>query len=233
LLLVTVFKMLFAAVRLLAGRRADLVFENIALRQQVAVLKRERPRPPLTETDRAFWVAMRAEVTVWANALIVVMPETVVRWHKIGFRRWWRWKSKPRRPGRPRVPPETRALIGRMALDNGWRAPRIHKELTLLGIDVSEVSVRRYVPRQPTPPSKLESWKRFLRLHADDICAMDFFVVPSVTFRLLYGFFVIHHGTRQILHFNVTEHPTAQWAIQQLRDAFPWDTAHRYLILRQ
>jgi putative transposase len=228
--MLTVFKMLLAALRHLAGSRANVVLENLALRQQVAVLKRERPRPSIADIDRAFRVAMRDEAANWADALIIVQPATVVKWHKNGFKRWWRWKSRRRRLGRPRVPLETRALIRRMALDNGWRAPRIHKELALLGIEVSEVSVRKYLPRRPHRPGQLESWMKFLRLHADEICAMDFLVVPSATFKVLYGFFVIHHGTRKVLHFNVTEHPTALWVIQQLREAFGWDSAPDHLI---
>ena len=207
--MLVVFKMLLATLRHLAASRADIVSENLALRQQVVVLKLQRPRPQLTDLDRAFWVAMRAEVSTWADALLLVKPETVVRWHRLGFKRFWRRKSRHRGPGRPALSLEIRTLIRRMALDNSWRAPRIQKELALLGINVSEVSVRKYVPRLPTSPDKLKAWMRFLRLHANDICAMDFFVVPSATFRLLYGFFVIHQGTREIRHFNVTEHPTA------------------------
>ena len=230
--LVRAMALLVQTVRVLFRSRADLALENLALRQQVAVLKQKRSRPPLTPLDRAFWVALREDWSRWAQALIIVQPETVVRWHRRGFQLYWRHKSQPRGPGRPRTDRETRELIRQMAMENvGWGAPKIHGELLKLGFVVSERTVFRYMPRRPADPYKVKQWMTFLRNHRDGIAACDFFTVPRVSFLLLYVFFVISHARRQILHVNVTAHPSAAWVIQQLREAFPFDTAPRYLIL--
>ncbi len=217
------------ALRSLLRLRFDLAIENAALRQQLAVLKQRRPRPRLRDSDRLFWVLLRHVWSGWAEALIIVKPETVIRWHRAGFHAYWRWKSK--RIGRPRSHRETRELIRRMATENCWGAPRIHAELLKLGFLVSERTVSRYMPKKPAGPDAVQRWKRFLDNHRDVLVAMDFFTVPTVTFRVLYVFFVIHHGRRRVLHTNVTAHPSAQWIIQQLREAFPFETAPRYLIL--
>lgn len=209
--------------------QSGLAIENAALRQQLAVFKEKRPRPTLSGADRAFWVLLRRFWCGWSNALIVVKPETVVRWHRAGFERYWRWKS--RKVGRRRTAPDVRALIRRMVQENAWGAPRIHAELLKLGFDVSERTVSRYLPRKPADPDAIERWKAFLRNHRDVISAMDFLTVPTATFRVLYVFFVIDHARRRIRHVNLTAHPHAAWAIQQLREAFPFDTAPRYLIL--
>lgn len=204
--------------------------ENLALRQQLAMYQRTRPRPLPDDIDRAFWIAMRSRVVEWASLLVVVKPATVVRWHRQGFRYYWRWKSRAR-PGRPALDNETRELIRRMARDNGWRAPRIQKELTRIGIEVHVDTVRRYMPRLDPDPAKQESWRTFLASHREVLAGMDFFVVPTVTFRLLYGFFIIHHGRRLVLHVGATYHPSAAWVCQQLREAFPFDAVvPRYLI---
>lgn len=211
--------------------RSDLVIENLALRQQLAVLKAKKPRPRLTPLDRAFWVLVRRTWARWSEALIIVKPETVVGWHAAGFRLYWRWKSRKRRPGRPRVDAEVRKLIRRMATENlGWGAPHIHGELLKLGYDVSERTVPRYLPKRPAGPGALKSWMTFLRNHREGIAAMDFFVVPTATFRVLYVLFVIHHGRRRIVHVAVTENPKSTWVVQQLREAFPFDEAPRHLI---
>jgi len=217
------------ALRAMWRRRADLVIENLALRQQVTALKKERPRPSLEDLDRAFWVALRASWPGWANRLVLVKADTVARWHRDRFRRYWAKISQRRHPGRPRVEAEIRQLIRTMAQD-GWGAPRIHAELTKLGFVVSEITVSRYLPRRPAEPDQLKRWIAFLRNHKDDIAAMDLFTVPTASLRLLYGFFIIEHGRRHIVHFNATFHPTATWVIQQLRDAFPYDSAPRYVI---
>lgn len=217
------------AIRTMCRRRADLVIENLALRQQVTALKKKRPRPPLEDTDRAFWVSLRASWPGWASRLLVVNADTVARWNRDRFRRYWAKISQRRHPGRPRVDAEIRRLVRMMAQD-GWGAPRIHAELTKLGFLVSEMTVSRYMPRRPAEPDQVKRWVAFLRNHKDDIAAMDLFTVPTASLRLLYGFFVIEHGRRHILHFNVTYHPTSVWVIQQLREAFPYDTAPRYLI---
>jgi hypothetical protein len=223
--------LLLHALRAMARSRADLVLENLALRQQVMVLKEKRPRPHLHDGHRAFWVAMRSAWSGWASRLVVVTPGTVVRWHRRRFRRYWTNLShRRRRPGRPRVDAELRALIRRMATENDWGAPRIHGELLKLGLEVSERTVSRYMPRKPPRPDVLVRWMAFLRNHREAIAGMDFFTVPTATMRVLYGFFVIHHGRRRILHFNATFHPTMEWVVQQLREAFPYDTAPRHLI---
>ena len=211
--------------------RADLALENLALRQQVAVLKEKRRRPRLSGLDRAFWVLLRRLWPRWADVLIIVKPETVVRWHRAGFRAYWRWRSKRRGPGRPPAHWPIRELIRRLAMDNpSWGAPRVHGELLKLGLCVSERTVSRYMPRRPSNPDQVQRWITFLRNHKDAIAAMDFFTVPTISFRVLYGFFVIEHGRRRVLHFNVTFNPTAAWVIQQLREAFPYDTAPKHLI---
>ena len=185
------------AIRALCRRRADLVMENLALRQQVTVLKKERPRPTLRDTDRAFWVALREAWPGWASRLVLVKADTVARWNRDRFQRCWAKISQRRQPGRPRLDAEIRQLIRMMAQD-GWGAPRIHAELTKLGFVVSEITVSRYLPRRPAEPDQVKRWVAFLRNHKDDIAAMDLFTVPTVSLRLLYAFFVIEHGRRRV-----------------------------------
>ena len=211
------------AVRSLLRPRLVLALENTALRQKLAVMKQRRPRPLLRGADRLFWVLLRHVWSGWADALIVVKPETVIRWHRAGFRAYWRWKS--RRRGRPQSNGESRNLIRRMATENRWGAPRIHAELLKLGLLVSERTVSRFMPKKPAGPDAVQRWKLFLDNHRDVLAAMDFFTVPTVTFRVLYVFFIIHHGRRRVLHTNVTAHPSAEWIIQQLRETFPFETA--------
>ena len=217
------------ALRAMCRCRADLVIENLALRQQVTALKKERTRPRLDDVDRAFWVALRQSWSGWASRLLIVNADTVARWHRDRFRRYWARISQRHHPGRPRVDAEIRGLIRLMAQD-GWGAPRIHAELTKLGFIISEKTVSRYMPRLPAEPDQVKRWVAFLRNHKDDIAAMDLFTVPTASLRLLFGFFVIEHGRRHIVHFNTTFHPTSAWVMQQLREAFPYDTAPKYLI---
>ena len=217
------------AIRAMCRRRADLVLENLTLRQQATALKKERPRPPFEDTDRAFWVALRNSWSGWASQLVLVKPDTVARWNRARFRRYWAKISQRRYSGRPRVDTAIRRLIRLMAQD-GWGAPRIHAELTKLGFIISEITVSHYIPRRPTEPDQVKRWVAFLRNHRQDIAAMDLFTVPTALLRLLFGFFVIEHGQRHIVHFNATFHPTSAWLMQQLREAFPYDTAPRYLI---
>ena len=209
--------------------REEQAIVELALRQQLAVYAQKRPRPKLSPLDRAFWVALSRLWPRWKNHLVVVRPETVVRWHRNGFRRYWRSISMPG-PGRPPISEETKALIVRMATENGWRARKIQAELMKLGIRVSLATVSRYVPKTKPDPTQQQRWMTFLRNHKDVISGMDFFVVPTVRFRLLYVWFAIDHGRRRILHFNVTENPTASWVIQQLRETFSGEPTHRYLI---
>ena len=206
---------------------SQLALENLALRQQLAVLKRSVKRPRLRSRDRLFWACLSQLWTNWRSSLIIVRPETVLRWHRQGFRYFWRWKSS----GRPCVSPELIRLIRRMSQENPlWGAPRIHSELLLLGYEVAEATVAKYMTRRSRrPPS--QTWRTFLRNHLRTTVACDFFVVPTATFRLLFCFIVLTHDRRRILHLNVTAHPTAEWTAQQIVEAFPGDgTEPRYLL---
>jgi putative transposase len=208
-----------------------LVAENLVLRQQLATFKASGRRPRIRTMDRAFWVVARRLWSRWADALVIVKPETVVRWHRRGFRLYWAWISRPpRRPGRRPITDEARHLIRRMAVENRWGAPRIHGELLMLGFDVSERSVSRYLRSLRRRPEARQGWRTFLRNHREAIAAMDFFTVGTVSFRVLYVWFAIRHGRREVVHFNVTEHPSETWVVQQLREAFPYETAVRHLI---
>lgn len=212
--------------------RYNLSLEILALRQQLGVLKRKRPRPRLRMQDRMFWILLRRLWPAWRNVLVIVKPETVAGWHRAGFRLFWRLRSRPRRLGRPKIDAELRALIRRMVEENAtWGAPRIHGELLKLGFEVSERTVSRYIRRLSPPTQARKLWATFLRNHREVITAMDFFTVPTLTFRVLYCFFIIEHGRRKIVHFNVTEHPTGPWIAQQLREAFPEYCPYRYAIL--
>src|ERR1017187_8939664 len=218
-------------VRLLRVRRS-LLLENLALRQQLAVLKRQHPKPRVGLLDKLFWVAVRRVWSGWKQSLIVVTPETVVRWHRAGFRLYWRLISRARtQVGRRQTSREVRELIFRMAVENPtWGAPRIHGELLMLGFDLCERTISRWMKRAPRDPEPAQRWLAFLRNHREAIAAMDFFTVPTITFGVLYGFFVISHGRRRILRFNVTKHPTSRRVVQQLREAFPFELAPRFLI---
>ena len=210
--------------------RHHLGLEILALRQQVAVLKRKRPRAHLNKFDRLFWLALRRTWSRWAGALMIVKPETVIGWHRAGFRLYWRLRS---RGGGRKVSADVFEIVRHMARENPcWGAPRIHGELLKLGFQISERTVSRYLARRvPRSGDAADKWRAFLSNHREAIAALDFFTVPTVTFRLLYCFFLIDHGRRKILHFNVTAHPTAEWVIQQLREAFPGSPRHRYVIL--
>jgi hypothetical protein len=208
----------------------DQAIVELALRQQLAIYARRQQRPRIAPLDRAFWVSLSRLWPRWKSVLVIVQPETVVRWHKRRFRAYWRSISTPG-SGRSPIPEEIKALIIQMATENRWRAWKIHGELSKLGIHVGLSTISRYLPKATPDPDNLQRWTTFLRNHRDLITEIDFFVVPTVRFQLLYVWFVIDHWRRRILHFNVTEHPTARWVIQQLRDAFPNEPAHRFLIL--
>jgi putative transposase len=213
---------------LFRSRREQVIVE-LALRQQLAVYVQRRPRPRLSHLDRAFWIALSRLWPRWRRALVLVRPETVIRWHREGFRRYWRSISVPG-PGRPPISEDTRQLIVRMATENDWRARKIQAELSKLGIRVSLATISRYLPRAKPDPDLHQRWITFLRNHRDGIAAMDFFFVPTVRFQLLYVWFAIDHARRRVLHFNVTPNPTAPWVLQQLREAFPDEPGHRFLI---
>jgi putative transposase len=207
---------------------AALHLELLALRHQLHVLERSRrPRVRLTQLDRLLWVWLSRKWRNWRTALVIVKPETVIAWHRQGFRLFWSWKSR-RRTGRRGVPADIRALIRTISTANPlWGAPRIHGELLKLGIAVWQTSVAKYMVRHRRPPS--QTWKTFLANHIAQIAATDFFVVPTATYRLLFVFVILAHHRRRIVHVAVTAHPTAAWTAQQLREAFPEDAAPRYL----
>jgi hypothetical protein len=226
---VSFFLHIAALVHSLFKSRRQLTLENLALRQQLTMLKPAVKRPRVSPVDRFFWILFSKYVDGWRAMLHTLHPDTVVRWQRQGFRFYWRWKSRGLKPGRPAIAAGLRKLIRQIQAANvGWGAPRIHGELLKLGIDISEATVSKYMARQQNPPS--QTWRTFLENHADRIAGIDFFTVPTATFRILYVFIVLSHDRRHIVHFNVTAHPTAQWTAQQLFEAFPFDSAPRYLL---
>src|SRR5713226_8821728 len=207
-------------------RQAVLELENLALRHQLHVLRRQRPgRPRLFVMDRLLWVWLYRLCPRYLEVMVLVKPATVIQWHRQGFRRYWRWRS---RSGRPSVDREVRKLIRHMNAANPlWGAPRIHGELLKLGIEVSQATVAKYMVRRRGTPSP--TWRSFLRNQAQGIAAIDMFVVACASFRLLYVMIILGHDRRKIIHTAVTEYPTAAWLSRQVIEAFPWDTAPRYL----
>ncbi|GLH75047.1 transposase [Geothrix limicola] len=214
----------------LKARIQTLELENLTLRHQLAVLQRTAKRSKTTRWDRAFWIGLSRVWSGWREACLLVKPATVVGWHRSGFRLFWRIKSR-RRSGRPHLEPTLRRLVIQMAWENPlWGAPRIHGELLKLGLKISERSVARWMPQRQPDPRRAQNWKAFLENHRDLISAMDFLVVPTWNFRLLYVLMILDHGRRMIRHVSVTAHPTAEWVRQQLRDAFPFDDLPTYLL---
>jgi transposase InsO family protein len=219
------FLILFSMLR----SRQVLVLENAALRHQIEVLQRNSSRPTLRGRDRAFWDILSCLWPDWRRSLFIVQPETVIRWNRRGFRYYWNWKSRPKWPGRPRVTREVRDLIRQMSSDNPlWGAPHIHGELLKLGIEISQASVSKYMVKPDRPSS--QSWRTFLVNHARETISIDFFTVPTASFRVIYVFLILDNARRKIMQINVTESPTAVWTGQQIVEAFPWDTAPRFLI---
>ena len=221
---------LFVTLRSILRSRVDLQVENLALRHQIGVLQRSvKKRPKLTSMDRLFWVSLSRLWRGWRSTLVLVKPETVVAWHRRGFRWFWTWKVRQGQPGRPLVRREVRDLIRSMCRQNPtWGAPRIHGELLKLGIEIGQTSVTKYMVRCRKPPS--QTWRTFLENHISQLVSIDFFTVPTIRFQVLYVFLVLAHDRRRILHFNVTRHPTAEWTGQQLRNAFPFDQLPGYLL---
>src|SRR5262245_39570696 len=209
--------------------RTQLEAENAALRHQLIILCRQRHvRVLLTNNDRWFLIQLYRWFPSILNVLTVVRPETLVRWHRAGFRSYWRWKSRSR-GGRPQIEMDLRALIRRMSIENPlWGAPRIHGELLKLGFEVAQSSVAKYMVKGRGPAS--QGWRTFLRNHAPEIAAMDLFVVPTVGFDLLYAFIIIRLDRRDLVWINVTTNPTAEWIARQITEAFPWNEAPHYLI---
>ena len=225
LLLVSVWMFLRA---LLFGSAA-IALENLALRHQLRVLQRSARRPRLVQGDRVLWVWLCRVWAGWRSSLVIVQPATVLAWHRRGFQLYWRWKSRPNPVGRPRLDPELRDLIRRMARENPtWGRRRIRAELALLGYEVAELTVAKYMRRSSPRPSP--TWRAFLASHLRDTVAIDFFLVPTLTFRLLFVFVVLRHDRRELLHVNVTDHPSAVWAARQIIETFPEETAPKYLL---
>jgi putative transposase len=225
-LLVSIFASLVSTFR----KRASLQLEILALRHQLVILQRtNKKRLRICPSDRMFWVFLSRCWPKWRNCLLLVKPDTVIAWHRKGFRLYWKWKSHRRKIGRPGISKELRGLIRNMSASNVlWGAPRLHGELLKLGIELSQATVAKYMVKHRKPPS--QTWRAFLENHVKQLVSIDFFVVPTVTFRILYVFLVLAHDRRRVLHFNVTKHPTAEWTATQLVLAFPWASAPRYLL---
>src|ERR1700757_9586 len=209
--------------------KVRLEAENAVLRHQVVVLRRGlHGRVRLTNHDRWFFIQLYRWFPSILQVLTIIRPETLVRWHRAGFRGYWRWISRPQ-GGRPPIDMELRVLIRRMSMENPlWGAPRIHGELLKLGFEVAQSSVAKYMVKRRGPPS--QGWRTFLHNHAPDIAAMDLFVVPTIGFDLLYAFVIVRLGRRDLVWINVTAYPTADWVARQLTEAFPWNEAPRYMI---
>jgi len=211
--------------------KADLLLENALLRHQLVILSRSVKRPRLTAADRGLLVLLASRLRTWADALVIVRPATVLRWHRQGFRLCWRRKSCPRRAPKPRVAAETIALIREMAAANRlWGADRIRGELLKLDIRISKRTIQRYLRQARPPRCSGQAWSTFLRNHAGDIWACDFLPVTDLRFRSLYAFFIVALGSRRVVHVSVTRHPTDAWVAQQLREATPFDERPRFLI---
>ena len=222
-------RLIWCAVIGLFRSQAALQAEIVLLRHQLNVLRRRSPkRVNFSNIDRLVFAGIYSLAPKVLDALQIIKPETVIGWHRAGFRTYWRWKSRPR-GGRPRTPDEIRQLIRDMSIANSlWGAPRIHGELLKLGIDVGQTTVAKYMAKHRRPPT--QGWKTFLYNHADGIASMDLFVVPTISFRLLYGLLILQHGRRQILWLGVTAHPTAEWIARQLTEAYGWTTAAQYMV---
>ena len=222
-------RLIFEFLRLMFRSKRGIVLENLALRQQLAVQQRSIKRPNIKNTDRIFWIGLSRIWNNWRSALFVVKPETVVGWHKKGFKLYWKWKS--RRVGRPNINWQLIKLIRRMQKENPiWSAQRIQGELRKLGFSVCENTVAKYMRKPKTDPEKIQRWLTFLRNHAKYTVGIDFAVVRTITFKAIYIFIAISHDRRTILHFAVFSSPHSQWAIQQLRETFAFDETTKYVI---
>src|SRR2546425_644258 len=227
--MVTLLLRLLRLLPLLCGAHRHVALENLALRHQLAVYKKTVTRPKVCRSDRLFWVALSRVWAGWRQALVIVSPNTVLRWQRRRFRDYWTSLSARPPAGRPPVSRQTRALVLRMAQANPlWGAPRIDGELQKLGIEVAERTVSRLLPMRRIPPS--QTWRTFLANHVRDLVSIDFFTVPTAGLRVLFVLVVLAHHRRRVVHFNVTEHPTARWTTQQIVDAFPDDSAPSYLL---
>ncbi|MCP3871767.1 MAG: transposase [Desulfobacteraceae bacterium] len=206
-----------------------LAIENLALRQQLVVLKQSVRRPKIRKKDRFFWVILSRLWSGWENVLMFVQPETVIRWRKKGFKLYWKFKSQ--KPGRPSIDIKIQKIVKKMIKENPlWGAPLLHGELIKLGIEISERTVSNMIKRYKVGKPPSQTWRTFLKNHMNNTYAIDFFTVPTANFKLLYVFVVLWHERRKILHFNVTMNPTAQWTAQQIVEACPWNAEPKYLL---
>ena len=229
--MMTLLRCLLGAARSFLRTHRDLALENLALRHQIGVLKRtvSKRRLRLSPVDRGLWAGLSRIWAGWEQALAIVQPATVIRWRREGFKRYWTRKSRFGLGGRPSLAREVRDLVRKMSRSNAtWGAPRIRNELAKLGIELSRATIAKYMIRHRKPPSP--TWRAFLDNHLKDLVSIDFFVVPTATFRVLFGFLILAHDRRRVLHFNVTSSPSAEWTAQQIVQAFPEESAPRYLL---
>jgi putative transposase len=218
-------RLLFGMLRAALIDRQRLMLENAVLRQQVVILKRSVSRPRIQDSDRVFFILLHRLLSDWKSALCLVTPETLIRWHRKGWAFYWARKSRPRKPGAPPIGWKLVRLIQRLSVENvTWGAPHIRAELALLGHDLAQSTVEKYMLKR-SDPRRGQRWSTFLRNHMRVTAACDFFVVPTLTFKLLYAFVVLSHDRRRIVHVAVTAHPTAEWTAGQIREAFPEDSA--------
>jgi putative transposase len=235
-ILIRFFIVLIRIIQISRKSKSELILENLALRQQLSTYQTKKTKPKLTNLGRSFWVALKQSWRKWMDSLIIVKPETVTSWQNRRFKKHWtKISTQNKKPGRKRIKKEIRDLIFRMVDENRWGAPRIYSELLMLGFtNVSEATVSRYLRKYRSlhpDKKKQHSWMTFLKNHQDVISAMDFFIVPTVNFNILFVFFIIDHKRRKIIHLNITNQPCALWVIQQLRDAFPFDQVTKYFIM--
>lgn len=226
----TMISIILCFIKLLFQSKRSLLLQNLALRQQISVYKQTIKRPKTTFKDKLFWVFISKYFSGWKDVLAIVKPDTVIKWRRTLFKQFWKFKSKYK--GRRRIPPEIRNLIKKLRLENPlWGASRIYDELTLLRFDICLTSVKNYLKRfGPRLKPFTSNWLTFLKNHMKNTSAVDFFTIPTINFRILYCFIVLSHDRRKIIHFNVTNHPHQFWTVQQIRNAFPNDTAPKYLI---
>jgi len=213
--------------------KEDYMIENAQLRQQLSTMILAKKRPRISDNQRHFFYVLSQKWDKWKEAMVIVKPDTVIGWHNKAFKWYWKFISRPKSPnwGRPPIDPEIIKLIRQMATENNWRAVRIHGELLKLDFNVCETTVAKYLPPKNKNGGRSQTWVTFLNNFFEGITAMDFIVIPTITFKLIYVFFIIDHKRRKIIHVNTTYHPTEFWVQQQLREAFPFDNHPDYMIL--
>lgn len=220
--------MIFSIITHIFKSKTSLQLENLLLRKQIEILMRKKNRPRIKNRDRILLVLISKIYSQWHQAFLIFKPETLIRWHRLGFKLFWRWKSG-KSAGRPPIDKELRSLIRSIANENPlWGAPRIHGELLKLGFNVSQATVSSYMPKKKKQSG--QTWLTFLHNHLKETVSVDFFTIPTLTYSILYVFVILSHDRRYILHYNITKHPTDQWTAQQLIEAFAWNPSPRFLI---